>query len=122
MKNKYEIIWQSKLSFEDKLKRCDGLIKHEVDKTINKNILNIYKDKLVWTEVIYKFKNKEDSWINHVSYYYGDLRKTEKSDWRFCDVEDKRIVEDYSKLVMHNTSHNLKQNHSRDYINWLRQK
>ncbi len=118
---KYKIIFNSELSFNEKIKKSENLAMHEVQKVINFNIKKYFKGFTVWTEKYSLYKNKDNNWYNHTSYYYSDLRNISKDDWRFCEVLDARKDVSYNKLVLLQETHNLKQNHSRDYISYLDQ-
>ena len=69
----------------------------------------------MWSEFTNQYKNTNDEWDNKVFYYYGDCSDFDKDDWRFCKVENRREEAVFNKLVLHDNSHNLKQNHIKNY-------
>lgn len=117
--DKYKIIFSSKLSFPEKIKKVEELAKHEIQKTINSNIKTAFKDQIVWSEFSNNYKNSEGVWENKIFYYYGNLYNFDEQDWRFCKVKDKREKAVFEKLVLHKDTHNLKQNHINDYNDYL---
>ena len=57
--NKYEIIFKSNLSWENKIKMCERLALHEVQKTINNNMKTALLGQTVWTEFEGEYKDVE---------------------------------------------------------------
>jgi hypothetical protein len=119
--NKYKIIFESnKLSFDEKVKKSEVLALHEVQKIINKHIKNAFIGQTVWTQKEADYKEKGSNFINHISFYYGDLRNTPKDDWRFCEVKGTRENVKYNTIVLLDEKHGLKQNHIKDYLEYLK--
>lgn len=117
--DKYKIIFSSFLSFAEKIKKAEDLAKHEIQKTINSNIKNAFKEQIVWSEFTKNIKEKEEVWKKHTVYYYGNLYNFDSKDWRFSEVKDKREKVVFEKLVLHKNVQGLKQNHINDYNDYL---
>ena len=119
--NKYKIIFSSNLSFAEKINKAEELVRHEVQKVIDKNVKKAFGGEVIWSEFTNDYKNLEGGWENKVFYYYGNLSDFSKKDWRFSKVKDKREEAVFKKLVLHKDVHGLKQNHIRDYNSYLAQ-
>jgi hypothetical protein len=122
--DKYKIIFDSKkLTFEEKINLSEKLIRHEVNKSINFNILQAFNNQIVWSEFENKYLNTENIWENKTFYYYGDYTEKDlKNDWRFKEVKGKRGLAEFKKLVAKDNRLNLKQNSAKDYIKYLDKK
>lgn len=119
--NKYKSIFESnKLTFTEKIKKAERLALHEVQKVIHKNIKNAFKEQTIWTQTEADYKEKDNDFNNRISFYYGDLRNTPKDDWRFCEVKGTRENVKYDTLVLLDEMHGLKQNHIKDYLEYLK--
>lgn len=118
--NKYEIIFKSNLSWEGKIKMCERLCLHEVQKSINNNIKNALPGQTVWTEFEGEYKDVDANWGNNISYYYSDLTTINfTEDWRTCEVKGRRKQRVCNGLVLHEEKNGLKQNNIKDYIKYL---
>jgi len=120
--NHYKIVCESKLSWEDKIKKSSDLILHKVNQVINKNIKKSCEGYTIWSEFSNSYKSLENIWENKLFYYYGDLEKFMEDDWRFKKVDGKRRLATFNNLVCMIEQHGLKQNHIRDYLKYLENK
>ena len=117
--NKYKIIFESNLSFAEKIETAGRLALHEVDKVINISIKDYVYGKLVWSEFEKEFKDG-DKWEIQTTFYYGDLSKVNlEEDWRFKEVKNKRKLAKFKGLSLQDKSHNLKPNHVNVYTKYL---
>lgn len=119
--NKYKIIFNSELTFTQKVNKAEELAKHEIQKTIDKNIKDYFKGSTIWSE----FENKtlDEKGVKSKFYYYDDLSIADfKNDWRFCKVKNKREQAEYLGLVcQENNRLKIKQNHIKTYNKYLEQ-
>ena len=115
-----KIIFESDLPFQDKVEKGCDLIRHEVAKSINKNIKDFYYPLTVWSKFTFT-KTKESKTYKESKYYFKNHSNFDKKDWRFCEVKGKRSLAVFEGLVLVDCSLIKKQNHSKDYHEYLNQ-
>lgn len=119
--DRYKIIFESKLALDEKIQKSSKLAMHNIQKGIDKNIKDFYKDFRVWSEFTNQYKSTEGNWETKLFYYFGDHSNFDKDDWRFSKVKDKREEAIFNSLVLQEDSHSLKHNHINDYDKYLEQ-
>jgi len=118
--DKYKIIFESKLSWGDKIKTAERLAKHQIDKSIFKNIKESFKGETLWSRFTREYKNIDGDWVSSTCFYYHDLEGVDlKNDWRFREVKNKRSLAKFEGLEFHVNNFNLPLNHINDYLKYL---
>lgn len=86
----YNWIFNSNLTFDEKLEKSCRFAKHKVEMNINKSLKEVYKNHSIWSEFEACY-NKEGEWIKQRVFYFGDWSNADfKNDWRFKEVKEKR--------------------------------
>lgn len=118
--NKYKIIFESNLSWDDKIKLSENLALHEINKSIYINIKDFFGNYTIWSKFKNCYKNLEGKWEKRIVFYYHNLENVDfNNDWRFKEVKGKRKVLEFLELEFHENTFKLPKNHIKDYLKYL---